>query len=96
MKNIFISIALMVFANLAYAQVSAHQKMTSTVVNTPSSNQANTPNAASVIPNTPQKMGSATSAPIQQGNKTTSPQTTSGSQGRRVCRTVGSTVYYCL
>jgi hypothetical protein len=92
MKQIFAFLMLITLTGLACAQPPARQKNTSAVVNSQSSGPAGAVGNTSNAPN----------RPVQPGNANVSPQTNNAvpnnrnSQGRKVCRTVGSTAYYCL
>ena len=103
MKQTCTFLILMAVAGLACAQPPARQKTTGTVVNSQSGDQTgNGSNTSNGLSSSSQKTGSTVAGTAQSGNAAVNPQTNNAvpanknSQGRKVCRTVGSTAYYCL
>jgi hypothetical protein len=96
MKNILALTAMMAFASVAFAQPPAHPKAAGTVhTNLPGAAVNSSGVANSTIVATP-KAGNAASPQDNAGIKgVNATPNKSGNVNRTVCRTVGSTVYYC-
>ena len=101
MKKTFFVIAMMAIAGPTHAQTMISQKAKNMAVMNQSNGQVSNPNhisnaANSNIPqsvaNAPVGIGTQVKIPANQQNL---PQANSNSGNRTICRTVGSTVYYC-
>jgi hypothetical protein len=98
-KKILALIFMMTIASAAFAQSSAHPKITR--MNPPNGQVDDVMNASSVPNGALQKAGNASIGAAQQGNATTSQQAgkstgANNGGGRKVCRTIKSIDYYCL
>lgn len=93
-------VLLMILSRVAFAQASAHQKVASTVYKAASVTQAGNPIGSTTSRSS--NISNAHSATGQLGNAVTaepaniSNPLNDGRGNRRVCRTVGALVYYCL
>ncbi|HWX66696.1 MAG TPA: hypothetical protein VNZ27_09760 [Rhodanobacter sp.] len=100
MKKILTFAVMMIFSSIVFAQSSTHPK--ATYKNSSNAQISITNNPSNAANGTPKKIGNPIHGAGQQGSaginqQAGSPPTLDSSNGnRKICRIIGSTVYYCL